>query len=158
MADYSKLSREELLALKNELQNELNKVDFQLKVSPNKTDINLCYSVLIGEIKLLTGQTYPPFNMIPMSNRKNIKTMVNNLAIDMESLLKISYSEYTKQHLVIMYKLYVKIISDKLKEIGWEVNLLTILMWRNKFNSLFNQQFPGYIEYGLLPMLLNRGV
>lgn len=149
---------QELQAIKVELTLVLNKVQVLLAKENSKiqeTDEELFYNCLVSKCKEKLGGYFISFNIY--RNRGNYYKLQEALH-SVNTFLSTWYLKGnigTKEEKVQIYKLYADLLFSYAKEINIPIIVNSLVNCYERFPSLLNKAYPGYVESGLLGLILN---
>lgn len=154
------LDTEELKSLEQTILGILN-------YSKSKTfiedeDLNVFYIILNRNF----NNMYPVLNILKKSNNKLYKK-TNDSVIYLNTLIKKILELhnkktgipvlYNKKLKLIFYGLFISIMEDWLCKRNISISMRSLIYNHDKFNSLLNKQFPGYIKSGMfVPFVFNN--
>lgn len=153
------LNTDDLKSLAEIINSILN---FKKEKDIENKDIYIFYRMLNNNF----NNNYPPLQILKNSKSKLYKkidttfNMLNSLITQILVLhnkkTKISILP-NKKFNILMYGLYIDIISKWLDDLEIPISLKTVINNSDKFQSLLNKEFPGYIKAGMfVPFVCNK--
>ena len=114
----------------------------------------LTYSVLADEIRLRQGSTPKQLHFLPKSLVHKIDDLSRELDIDLAKLIG---HEGNQADRVNWYRMYAKLVARYLTERQVPVTIKTLVQNYDKFSSLIDRAYPGYLDSGIFVSLVLRG-
>jgi len=146
----TKMSRDDLLELKKKIEMLLMLSSEHDKDLKSDSDISLLYRSLIVKISSVTGQSMPSLHILKAKNEKQYKRIRELKSILNTWLWEILGYEPGRMQKVQLYILYARMVTKYLQDIaGAPVNLNSLLNCKDKFPSIFENHYPGYLECDL---------
>lgn len=143
--DINKYNEEELLELKNKI--ELRLLELNKQINPETIEF---YTIITDFLNKNNFGSYPNLYILLKTNVKLV-TKIKKAQRELDLFLKSINKEYTKKHRILLYHLFIKLLVNDMKEKNWcQVTLETLINNVPTFKSLFESNFPGYIESGLI--------
>lgn len=108
------------------------------------------YKYLSKALDVIIGQPLPPLLVLKKKSPQSYKKLVAVTHFINEYMAHIGWGEHDRKN---TYQLYVKLVALYIDERGFSVNLSTFLNLHEKFPTLLDDAFPGYIPSGAISFL-----
>ncbi len=145
-----KMSRDDLLELKKKIDLFLMLSSENDKDLKSDSDIALLYRSLTVKIASVTGQSIPSLHILKAKNEKQYKRIRELKTVLNTWLWEILDYEPGRMQKVQLYIIYARMVVKYLQEIpNAPISLTSLLNCKDKFPSIFERHYPGYLECGL---------
>jgi mRNA-degrading endonuclease RelE of RelBE toxin-antitoxin system len=142
-----------------ELRHLKAKVDFLLTNSTEEIDDNnyqFFYTLLtkkLHDILRTKYQPYPIFKKQKLQYKKLVE-VVDYLDEFLESMFEKPKRIYYRK----LYRMYINQVIGNIQDSPLPLEVSVILNYKNKFAAILDNNFPGYLENGMLKVIFQRNL
>lgn len=113
----------------------------------------LAYSVLADEIRARRGNPPKELHYLPRALISKVDDLASQLDIDLYKLVGKSIGQTDR---VKWYRLYAKLVARYLSDREVPVTIKTLVQNHDKFPSLIDKAYPGYLDSGIFVSMVLR--
>lgn len=147
---YSEIAKEIRSLNKKDLKSLKTLVNYLLDSQDESKNLLLFYDTLVEEARNKGIYLTYHSKFKKSSHYASFKEKFDQL----EEFTELVAKDFSLRQRKALYRLYAKLLINALQKSKTEVNMIICSMSIDRIPALVSKSFPGYVESGLLPMLL----
>ena len=149
LADLSSVELQQVIQLAKTLQ-------YTKSAIAESPEVLLFFSTLCEEVTMFSSFENPPLVVFKGRDKKSYGKVIESVSMIQTWANAVDADVQTRLKKRNLYAMLAMLVSSYLNDIGVPITLKTLLNSFHKFPSLVDKAFPGYVESGLIHMVLAR--
>jgi hypothetical protein len=121
------------------------------RVADNTPDVAIFYELVNKMLKQMLHNNLPQLSRLKLKSRP-VYDKVVAVTHYLNEWAAEAVPTITEKKAI--YYLYVSLVRDQISQTNISLNLNTVLNFKDKFPALIYDSFPGYVDSGLLPVII----